>query len=365
MSTTYAALILRGMGWEINEENLKRILKSINAPVDEMEIDAFLTLMNHSAAGGMGLSSTRELNRLRSIIEALDARTAAMEERIVAMGSPAVKLPRSEPIETGIPRPAEAIGEARYLYCIADGAQQISLGRIGIDGNEVYTIPYRDLSAVVHNCSPEPYQSQDEQLVKGWVMAHQKVVETAQERFGTVLPFGFDTIIKGEGEADPEENMKQWLRDDCENLREKMEKVRGKAEYGVQIFWEPKVIAEAITRTDDEIGKMDEEMRSKPQGTAYMYKQKLEDAIKREMETLADEYFKDFYNRIRKHADDVRVERVKKGDENKQMLMNLSCLLSKDNYEGLSTELEGILETEGIFVRFTGPWPPYSFVAPG
>ena len=96
-----------------------------------------------------------------------------------------------------------------------------------------------------------------------------------------------------------------------------------------------------------------------------MHKQRLENAIKKEMEALADQYFKDFYDRIKKHADDVRLEKTKKVDEDKQMLMNLSCLLYEDKYEELGKELEGILEREGISVRFTGPWPPYSFVAPG
>ncbi|MFQ5988015.1 MAG: gas vesicle protein GvpL, partial [Dehalococcoidia bacterium] len=366
MSSIYAALVLRSKGWEINEANLKRVLKSLNAPVDEMEIEALITLVNPSATKGVG-QQTREIKRLTGLIEALDARTTAMEERIAGMESPIVEVPEPEPMESEVSAPAEAqaTGEARYLYCIADGAEEVSLGKIGIEGNEVYTIPYKDLSAVVHNCSPEPYQSEDHELVKRWVMAHQKVVETAQQRFGTVLPLGFDTIIKGEWGIDPEENMKKWLRDDYQNLKQKMERVKGKTEYGVQIFWDPKVIADAITRTNDDIKKLDQEMKAKPKGTAYMYRQRLENALKEEMEKLADKYFKDFYNRIKKHTDDVRVEKTKKVDEDKQMLMNLSCLIPKDNYEGLGEELEEILEREGISVRFTGPWPPYSFVAPG
>ena len=49
-------------------------------------------------------------------------------------------------------------------------------------------------------------------------------------------------------------------------------------------------------------------------------------------------------------------------DENKQMLMNLSCLLTKDGSRRLGDELEKIASVEGFFVRYTGPWPPYSFV---
>lgn len=386
MSYIYAALVLQAMEREIDPENLKKVLDSMNAPTDDAELEALLALMNHSASKGVEIggepSFAQELRRLASQVEAVNARISALEERIagvevaqpVETRAPTVEeiiagTEVAEPVETEVSAPIkeEAIyeGGALYLYCVADGAQEISLGKIGVEGNEVYTIPYRDLSAVVHNCAAEAYKSEDNELVKGWVMAHQKVVELAQERFGTILPLGFDTIIRGEEETDPETNMKQWLKDDYENLKAKIERLRGKEEYGVQIFWDPKVIAEAITRTNEEIKKLDEEMRSKPKGTAYMYRQKLESALKEEMEKLADKYFKDFYNRIKKHADDVKVDKTKRADEDKQMLMNLSCLIPRDNYEGLGQELEGILDVEGISVRFTGPWPPYSFVTPG
>ncbi len=258
---------------------------------------------------------------------------------------------------------AEAIEEqGRYLYCVVDRGERVSLGEIGIEGKEVYAIPYRDICAVVHNCPAQPYRSDDQEVVKTWVMAHQKVVDAACERWGTVLPLSFDTIIKGETEGSAERNVQDWLKQEYEGLKSKIEKVRGKAEYGVQVFWDPRVIAENLTRTSPEIRKLDEEIRLKPRGLAYMYRQRLENLIKREMESKADECFKDFYTRIRKHADDVRVEKTKKAEAGLQMIMNLSCLIYKDRYTELGEELDKINQLEGFSVRFTGPWPPYSFV---
>jgi len=42
----------------------------------------------------------------------------------------------------------EGGGEALYLYCVGDSAIEGSLGNIGIEQNMVYSIPYRDISAV-------------------------------------------------------------------------------------------------------------------------------------------------------------------------------------------------------------------------
>ena len=100
-----------------------------------------------------------------------------------------------------IPNPQSPMG--LYLYSIADGADTMDLGPVGLDGNRVYAIPFGDLSAVVHDCKADPYQSDDRNKVKEWVLTHQKVVDAALEKFGTVIPMGFDTIISGKGDVDP------------------------------------------------------------------------------------------------------------------------------------------------------------------
>jgi len=251
---------------------------------------------------------------------------------------------------------------ARYIYCITGGNEKIALGNIGIDDNEVYTIPCQDLCAVVHNCPAEPYTSEDNEVMQTWVMKHQKVVDIAMEKFGTVLPLGFDTIIKGEEDIPSDENIKKWLNDDYENLRQKLAKFKDRAEYGVQIIWDPKVIGKKLIENNQEIKNLNEELKSKSKGLAYMYKQKLENLLKKEMEAEAERYFKDFYERIKRCVDDIKVEKTKKLDDDKQMLLNLSCLLFKEKSKVLGEELEAINNMEGFLVRFTGPWPPYSFV---
>ena len=252
--------------------------------------------------------------------------------------------------------------EARYLYCIFEGSEEISLGNIGIGGSSVYTISYQDLSAVVHNCLPKPYQSEDQEKVKLWLTTHAKVVEVAWERFGTVLPLGFDTIIKGEEGFASDENIKKWLKGDEENLRQKLAKLKDRAEFGVQVFWDPKIISEGLIEATPEIKKLSEEIKSKSKGLAYMYKQKLENLLKKELEKEADRYFKVFYEQIKKCIDQIKVEKTKKNEEDKQMLLNFSCLLFKGESKILGEELEKINHLKGFFVRFTGPWPPYSFV---
>lgn len=254
--------------------------------------------------------------------------------------------------------------EGRYLYGIIAGGEIARLGPIGIDGNEVYTIFYKELCAIVHNCPLEPYQSHDDKTVKNWVRAHQNVMDAAKERFDTVIPLGFDTILRPKDDStSPDQAVKDWLKEDYDRLLAVMKRIKDRDEYGVQIFYDPKVMGETVVKKSKEIGKLQEEIATKSPGLAYMYKQKLEKAVKAEMEKLAEDWFKDFYNRTKKYTDDIVVEKTKKTDKGNVMLTNFSCLVAREKVESLGKELEEINNLEGFLVRFTGPWPPYSFVS--
>jgi len=246
-----------------------------------------------------------------------------------------------------------------YLYGLTDTSASTSLGNIGIDGCEVYTIPHEGIAAIVHNSPLEPYKSDDNEAVKAWVKQHQRVMDAAAERFGNIMPFGFDTIIAPKDCANAKEELERWLSDEHEELLRKMERIKGKKEYGVQIFYVPSAFGKRIEESP-EIKRIKEEMASKPPGLAYMYKQKLEDAVKTELNSLMDAYFNDFYEKIKMHSDDIKVEKVKKADDGTVMMMNLSLLATDE--KSLGQALDEIEGEEGITVHFTGPWQPYSFI---
>jgi hypothetical protein len=126
---------------------------------------------------------------------------------------------------------------ARYIYGVGASESAISLGPIGIEGNEVYTIPCGSFCAVVHSCPAEPYQSGDEETVKKWVRTHQGTLDEAKKALGTVIPLGFDTILQSKDEViSPDQVVKDWLKGDHDRFQTVMERIKGRDEYGVQIF---------------------------------------------------------------------------------------------------------------------------------
>lgn len=251
---------------------------------------------------------------------------------------------------------ADGEEQGRYVYCIIDSCTQLSFEKRGVEESKVYTLVYKDIGAAVHRCAAEPYTSGDREVVKKWVLAHQDVVEEAWRKFGTVLPSTFDTIVKG-----GDKGMEEWLRDNYDVLKDKIRRVRGRSEFGVQILFDPKAVAQTIVDKDGEIKMLSQEMERKDRGLRYLYRQKIEKEVQRKMEAWASKRYRSLYRRVGRYAEEVKVEKIRRS-EGRRMLMNLALLMEERNVKPLGEELAKIQRTEGLGILLTGPWPPYSFV---
>ena len=252
------------------------------------------------------------------------------------------------------------VGGGRYLYCIVNGGAELELGEIGIEDSRVYTVPHEDIAAVVHACQAKPYESKDEEKVKGWIFAHQYVIDQATKRFGTVLPFTFDSIMSGGDEA-----VKDGLGKEHSKFKRELERLNDKSEYTVQIFCDESALAGKVEEKSDEVRRLRGDAKAKRKGTAYLLERRLEGMIKDLVAAEANGYSKKFLEQIKGHADEIKAEnpskRVPEKWKNKLMILNLSCLVRKDRVEELGNALGEINKLEGFAVRFTGPWAPFSF----
>ena len=266
-------------------------------------------------------------------------------------------LPAAPPLD-GRPRDT-----ALYLYCIGLDTGAGPLEAIGLDDQPVYRIAQRGLCAVVHDCPPEPYQSEQRAKVEEWVLTHQRVLQQVWDRLGTVLPFTFDTIIQPTANTSARDGLIGWLDENHTQLLHQLERLRDRAEYGVQIFWDSRTIAAKVLAQDAQLQELQRELAQLSPGLAYLRRQKLDGVLRSRLEDWAQRSFQEFHRRIHGCVHQVRVDRLKKGAQGRQMLMNLSCLAQKDDTARLGGVLEEIGRAPGLSVRFTGPWPPYSFVS--
>ena len=250
---------------------------------------------------------------------------------------------------------------ARYVYCVTTRLERSGFVHPGIDGRPVYPVSHGGLSALVHDCRPQPYHGADE-TVKRWVAEHAAIVDAAWEAAGTVLPMTFDVIIVGHGERSAEENLRAWLEHAEDQLTASLERFRNKAELGVQILWNTAKVAQRASAASAEIARLEAEMAGKPAGVAYFYRHQIAEALRAALEAKADADYRTYYERITPYADDIVVNRPTSQTE-RQTILSLSLLVSKQKVAALGDELTPIAAQEGLEVRFTGPWPPYSFAA--
>lgn len=137
--------------------------------------------------------------------------------------------------------------------------------------------------------------------------------------------------------------------------------MRGKDEYGLQIFYDPAVIGVRLMAQED-LKSVRSQIEVMSPGLAYLYRRRLETMLRAEMGCLADGWFQDMYRRVRPLCVEVVFDKIKKMGKDKVMLLNLSCLVARESVNELGEELDMINRLEGFSVHFSGPWPPYTFV---
>lgn len=251
-------------------------------------------------------------------------------------------------------------GPARYVYCITSGCERVALGPIGIERAAVYTVAVKDICVLVHDCVPMPYWSDGGDIATSWVLAHHGVVETAWKRWGAVLPMVFNTIISNE-HGGAEEALVAWVEGQFESLKSRLEALDGKAEYVVQVFWDPALHARDLAQSSPKIAGLLRAIGSSPRGLAYMLRQQLEGALKEGIEASAAEQSRGLYSGLSQSVDAIKIERTKNGEPQAQMLLNVSCLVGRRRFTDLRAAVDRITSEAGLSVRLAGPLPPYSF----
>jgi hypothetical protein len=170
-----------------------------------------------------------------------------------------------------------------YIYCIAKGHQEEPLDLRGMDGEPIWALAYEGWLAIVQECEPKPFASEDQKVLADWVLIHQNIVDLAWARYETIIPFAFDTIIVPKDGKSSRQNLVEWLEKESPELNRKLEELKNKLEYGVQVLWDPNVILPAIREQDAEIQQLEKEIRTQPEGIAYLLQKKLEELIRKRL----------------------------------------------------------------------------------
>ncbi len=254
--------------------------------------------------------------------------------------------------------------EGRYLYCVVNVENGVSGGSVtdfsetGIDGDPVSVLVHDGFGAVVQSCD-SPFDSDDLGTVQEWLLTHQSVVDAAGETFGTPLPFRFDTILKGDDDA-----VVEWLSDQSETLETHLDDFAGHWEYRVGVAWDEARVRDELESDDEQLAELRGKVEEASEGTAFLLEKQYDNRLR----DLRRARQKDLTARLREGLDPLVREfdvldssRGVLDSDSSDEVVQVAFLAHEDREEDIGELLDDVAADPGIEIRFTGPWPPYSF----
>ncbi|WP_435348179.1 gas vesicle protein GvpL [Haloarchaeobius sp. HRN-SO-5] len=258
----------------------------------------------------------------------------------------------------------EGFEDGRYLYCVVRvaGVDPDGFAPEGLADEPVRVVTADGLGAVVHTCD-SLYDSDDPTTLKRWLLRHQGVTDDAAEFFGTPLPVRFDTVLTGD-----DEDVRAWLRDAAAELEPALERFAGRREYRVGVHRDEDALADRLAESDDRLAELGRRRDETDEGTSFLvgkqYEKRLSDLVREHREREADA----LADRLAEYAVEVRrlgrnqnagilgVEGAGDGDATR-----FAVLAPADHEDDLGAVLDDVAAADGVEVRFSGPWPPYTF----
>jgi len=265
--------------------------------------------------------------------------------------------------------------EGLYLYCIRERIDTSSpIPTNGIDGKgEVFVIPFRELEAVVSRVSLEEFASEEIQKkaqedlswIKEKALAHERVIEEVLRKDDKVLslvPMRFGAIFKDK------ERLEETLDKDYSGLMEVLERIKGKQEWSVKIYLKDRGKLEQVIKEKNEfIIEKEKEISSLPEGMAFFMEEELIEFISRELEKELDNVVEEFFERLGKHAVDLKRCKVLEKEltgKRDPMVLNAAYLISEEKIEDFKKEVQGLtqeIQANGFYLEYSGPWSAYNF----
>lgn len=261
------------------------------------------------------------------------------------------------------------IDEGRYLYCIVPADEDAALEITGVDGESVSVLAEDGIGAVVHACDGL-YDSGNLAQIRRWLVRHQTVVDEAGQVFGTPIPFQFDTILRGD-----DAGVREWLREESDTLERALSELAGHWEYRVEVVEVDPVSDESLIERDERLRELDDQIADSGDGTAFLLEKKYEKRLAELRAARREALTADLKERLAAQAREVHaLERSPTasladdvsggssgGESDGETLCRLTLLAHEDDEGAIGSILDDVAANEGLEVRFTGPWPPYTF----
>ena len=244
-----------------------------------------------------------------------------------------------------------APGESgRYVYGIVRSKGAMTFGSIGIGGagEQVYTVNYLDIAAVVSKTTVAIFDPTRENA-----LAHEHVIETVMKNH-TIIPMSFGTVFR------TDDDIREVLKGIYSSVKDVLEQMAGKLEFGLKVNWDRDQIIQELMEQDEEIRRFHREIIRKQLQSTYFARMQLGRMIDKALAERAIRYVREIYEALRICCVASR-DNQPIGDK---MIMNAAFLVERERESEFDRVVNKIARKYGKRLKFkyTGPWPPYNFV---
>ncbi len=252
--------------------------------------------------------------------------------------------------------------DGRYLYCaVRLSGTEPKIEAQGVDDEPVRLLAIEDIGVVVHDCE-SLYDSDDMDIVRKWVLQHQQVVDEAGETFGTPLPFQFDTILTG-----TDDRVREWVLEERETLSDHLDTLSGHWEYRIELRRDESTLTEELETSDERLRELSGEIEDAGSGTSFLLEKQYDKRLtelkrerRAERAAALESRLADLAREVNELGDPTTLDGERES-EGMETQARFTVLAAAESENAIGEMLDEIAAESGIEVRFTGPWPPYSF----
>lgn len=268
-------------------------------------------------------------------------------------------------------RNQEDEGHGLYVYCVGESAALASLfdaelpGAIE-EGAGLEVVEATGLAAVVSAVSLEVYgegaleqRLSDATWTATRALRHERVAEHFARRTA-VVPLRFGAIyLRREG-------VEQMLSERAAQFREVLARLRGREEWGLNVYVERGRLREEVTRVSARLREMSERADASAPGQAYLLRKKIEGLRDEEARVETRRVAREVEETMAAACDGAARLRVLKDEatEHGELAARLAFLVAREAFDTFRDAAERLAERYtplGFRFELTGPWPAYNF----
>jgi hypothetical protein len=260
---------------------------------------------------------------------------------------------------------------AYYIYCIAESAAAAELPVDSLpaaieDNSKLEWISSSALAALASEVPRATYSEENlaEHLTNAtWTairaMRHETVVEHIARRI-TVIPLRFGTIYLERSGID------QMLTEKSTELQSILEQLRGREEWGVNVYCDRAVLLSSITSVSPVLRDLVQRAEQAPPGQSYLMQKKIETLKVDEARATVNRIVDQIEDRLKEQSADARRLRILKVEttEHGELKAKFAFLIKRDDFDEFRNAAEGLAQEHqaaGVRLELTGPWPVYNF----